>query len=286
MARINAPAACRTTGAVAERRGAMRRLAIAIALLSLARPATSLDLAEMRQRGKLVAIVAGDPAAPSRFLARQGDAFVGIEGEILAGFARQQKLEMELLYVPSWEMLVPSLLGKKGDLIAGGMNDTPERRKLIAYTVETFPTRDVVVTRKPHRVVETVEQLREEQVGVAVGTSYVAAAKAAGVPQKNIKILDANASTTDLMRSGAITATVQGVEFALAPQEDDPSLQIGMFVGPPQSIAIGVRKEDQELLAALNEYIGNVRKSSTWNRLVIKYFGDRAIDVLRRARGE
>ena len=112
------------------------------------------------------------------------------------------------------------------------------------------------------------------------------AARAAGVPPKNLKILGDTASTADLMRSGAITATIQGVEFALAPQEDDPDAQLGMFLGQPQSIAIGVRKEDQQLLAALNDYISNLRKTATWNRLVIKYFGDRAIDVLRRARGE
>ena len=90
----------------------------------------------------------------------------------------------------------------------------------------------------------------------------------------------------DLMRAGTITATVQGVEFALAPQENDPDVQLGMFLGQPQSIAIGVRKEDQQLRAALNDYISNLRKTATWNRLVIKYFGSRAIDVLRRARGE
>ena len=268
----------------------MRSLAIALAFLgALVQPVMALDLPEMRQRGKLTAIVAGDATAPggqSRFLARQGNEFVGIEGEILAGFARQQKLELEVVYVSSWDMLVPSLLGKKGHLVAGGMTNSEERRKLIAFTVETFPTRDVVVTRKPHRVVETIEQLREEQVGVAAGTSYVEAARAAGVPPKNLKILGDTASTGDLMRSGAITATIQGVEFALAPQEDDPDVQLGMFLGQPQSIAIGVRKEDQQLLAALNDYISNIRKTATWNRLVIKHFGDRAIDVLRRARGE
>lgn len=265
----------------------MRGLAIALAFLgALARPVISLDLPEMRQRGKLLAIVAGAPGAQSRFLAKQGNDFVGIEGEILAGFARQQKLELEIVYVPSWEMLVPSLLHKKGDLVAGGMTNSVERRKLIDFTAETFPTRDVVVTRKPHRVVQTIEQLREEQVGVSLGTSYVEAAKAAGVPQNNLKIIGDTSSVDELMRSGAITATVQGVEFALAPQENDPDVQLGMFLGPPQSIAMGVRKEDQQLLAALNDYIGNVRKTPTWNRLVIKYFGDRAIDVLRRARGE
>ena len=180
----------------------MRRLAAALVFLcALTRPVMSLDLPEIKERGRLLVIVAGDPASSgveARFMARQGNDLVGIEGEILAGFARQQKLELEAVYVPrkgetsgrsagrGWEMLIPSLLNRKGDLIAGDMTATAARRKLIDFTVETFPTRDVVITRKPHRVIQTVEQLREEQVGVAAGTSYVETLRAAGVPPKNL----------------------------------------------------------------------------------------------------
>ena len=57
-----------------------------------------------------------------------------------------------------------------------------------------------------------------------------------------------------------------------------------MFVGPPESLAFGVRKEDRRLLAALNDYITNLRKTPTWNRLVVKYFGPAAVEILRRAR--
>jgi polar amino acid transport system substrate-binding protein len=266
---------------------ALRALAFALAFSgAVARPAASADLPDIVQRGKLKVIIAGDATdTPSRFLGKQGDAFVGIEGEILAGFAHQQKVELEIAYVPNWDMLVPALVNKKSDLIGGGITATEERRKLIAFTSETFPTRDVVITRKPHRVVQTIEELRTEQVGVATGTSYVEAAKAAGVPPANLKIIEQSA-LDGLMRSGAVTATIEGVEFALAPQQEDPNVQLGMFLGPPQSIAFGVRKEDAQLLAALNAYIGNLRRTPTWNRLVVKYFGAHAVDVLRRARGE
>jgi hypothetical protein len=36
----------------------------------------------------------------------------------------------------------------------------------------------------------------------------------------------------------------------------------------------------------LNDYITNLRRSPTWNRLVVKYFGASALDVLKKARGE
>ena len=39
-----------------------------------------------------------------------------------------------------------------------------------------------------------------------------------------------------------------------------------------------------ELLAALNDYVSNVRRTPTWNRLVVKYFGEAAPEVLKAAR--
>ncbi len=47
-----------------------------------------------------------------------------------------------------------------------------------------------------------------------------------------------------------------------------------------------MRKEDPALLAPLNEYIGNLRRTPTWGRLVVKYFGEAAPEILRRARAQ
>ena len=57
-----------------------------------------------------------------------------------------------------------------------------------------------------------------------------------------------------------------------------------MFLGPPASLAWGVRREDKQLLAALDDYLAYARRRATWSRLVVKYFGDSALEVLRRAR--
>jgi len=57
-----------------------------------------------------------------------------------------------------------------------------------------------------------------------------------------------------------------------------------MFVGSSESLAYAVRKSSPQLLAALNAYLANLRHSPTWNRLVVKYFGASAPDILRRAR--
>jgi ABC-type amino acid transport substrate-binding protein len=76
------------------------------------------------------------------------------------------------------------------------------------------------------------------------------------------------------------------VESAIALQKEDPEIQLGMFLGPPASLAYAVRRDEPELLKALNEYIDNLRRTQTWNRLVVKYFGAAAPEILRKARAE
>ena len=57
-----------------------------------------------------------------------------------------------------------------------------------------------------------------------------------------------------------------------------------MAVGSPGSVAWALRKEDAALRAALDRHLANVRKSASWNLLLVKYFGEQAPLVLGRRR--
>ena len=77
-----------------------------------------------------------------------------------------------------------------------------------------------------------------------------------------------------------------GVESAIALQREDREVQLGLFLGPPASLAFGVPKGSPGLLAALNQYIESLRKTASWSRLVVKYFGEAAPEVLKKARAQ
>lgn len=59
-----------------------------------------------------------------------------------------------------------------------------------------------------------------------------------------------------------------------------------MFVGAPGRLAYGVCKDAPELKRVLDDYLSNLRRTQTWGRLVVKYFGDSAPELLKAARGE
>jgi len=61
------------------------------------------------------------------------------------------------------------------------------------------------------------------------------------------------------------------------------NLVAGVLVGARHSAAWGLRKEDQALKAALDEYLRLKQQSASWSRLVVKYFGPDALAILDRA---
>lgn len=239
------------------------------------------DLPEIQRTATLrVLVVDGSPA----FFALRAGADPGFDRELLDGFAALHKLTVKPVEAPSWNALVPWLLDGKGDVVAGGVTVTPARSKQVDFTAEVFPTRNVVVTRGPRRVVETLGQLREERVGTIKGSSMAELIASLGVPAANLDDGLPSGGAPEALRKGRITATVSGVEDAFLYQRADPAIQIGMFVGSAGSLAFAVRKDSPRLKAALDEYVANVRRTPTWSRLVLKYFGAQAPELLRKAR--
>ena len=256
--------------------------ALVVAVLS----GTSLlgaDLPALRQRGTLrVLAVDGSP----RFFGLREDAPPGLDREVLAGFARVEKLELTVVPVSSWDALIPRLVEGSGDVAAGGVTATEAPRTLVEFTSEVFPSRQVVITRRPHRLVQTVDELRAERVGTIKGTAMADVIRGAHVPAANLDDGYASGKLPEALKSGRVTAIVLGIEDAIVAQEVDPELQLGLFLGPKQSLAFAVPKDAPALRRSLDDYIANLRHTPTWDRLVVKYFGKAALEILQKAQSQ
>jgi ABC-type amino acid transport substrate-binding protein len=258
--------------------------AAAVALLLAAPPpvARADDWPAVHKRGRLRVLAVLDARRPEFFADKPGAP--GFDREVLDGFARLHHLTLEVVPVSSWDGLMPALLAGKGDVIAGRFTATATRRKLVAFTHEVFPTRNVVLTRKPAARITSLAELRKAKVGTIKGTSMAEAIAAAGVPAANVDDGLPPGGFGEALRSGRVTAAVWGVESAIALQREDPEIELGLFLGPPGSLAYATRPGDKELVRKLDGYIDRLRQTPTWNLLVVKYFGRSAPQVLRQAR--
>jgi membrane-bound lytic murein transglycosylase F len=257
--------------------------AVLLALVAAPTSTSASDLDQVKERGTLRVLRMDVRTDDEFFPLHQGGA-PGFDREVLDGFARLHRVAVEPVTVAAWDALIPALLQGRGDVVAGRFTVTEARQKQVAFTSEVFPTRNVVLTRRPARVVASLAELRAEKVGTIRGTSMAEAVAAAGVPPAQVVDTITTGKLPEALQSGQVTAVVLGVENAITAQRDDPAIQLGLFLGPPRSLAYAVRKGDTALLAALNDYIDNLRRTPTWSRLVVKYFGEAAPEILKKAR--
>jgi ABC-type amino acid transport substrate-binding protein len=256
-----------------------RTVSVPIVLVAVAAIAPAADLKQI-EAAKILRVVVAADEAPETFAIAGGES-PGFEREMLQGFARLRGLRLEVVTAKTHADRIPALLKGDGDVIAA-IFDTPDRRKQVAFTGEVLPTHNVAVTLKPRPALQTLDELRKAKVAAIRGAKPAEAAAEAGVPAASLVLYDRMDDLLAGLKSGDVQAAVLPVsELALASKRM-AGLSAGTTVGAPGVIAWAVRKEDAALLTALDDYLQNTRKSPSWSRLVVKYFGDQALSVLGR----
>lgn len=264
-----------------------RRLFVALSVC-LAVPAFA-DLAEIKRAGVLrVVSVDGNTPIPGKspFLDVDKGTATGFDAEVLAGFAKAQGLRLAVTQLSSWERLVPTMLEGQADVAAGNVTASDPRKKHIDFTVETLPTRALLVSYPPLGPILALDQLGGEKVGVAKGTAVLEALLAAGVPRANIDDSPAPAALFAALQSGRVRVAAMELMAAVEARRRDPKVQQGLFVGPTASLGFGVRKDCPRLRDALNAHIAGLKSSPSWYRMVIATFGPSAPAVLSRMKTE
>lgn len=253
-------------------------------LLLVAAPlpaAPAVDLPEIQARGSL-RVIAADSEQPEMFDFEGDPAKPGFEREMLEGFARLKRLRFEVVAVKAFADRIPALLRGEGDVIVG-LVDTVERRRQIDFTTEVLPVRSVVVTRASSPPVKSLAELRTKRAGTIRGTTWASDTLAAGVPEDQIEYFSGTEPMLQALADGRIGAVVMTLSDFILAAERHPGLEAGLSVGDPAHAAWGVRKQDDRLKAELDAYIDNLRGGGSWNRLLLTYFGEKALAVLGRA---
>jgi ABC-type amino acid transport substrate-binding protein len=240
------------------------------------RPDSEADLDDVRSRGCLrVATIAFD-RVPDTYRVNSFDL------EIVATFADAQGVELQTVLRPTYGDLIPALLNGQSDVAAGALTVTEDRRQVVDFTRETFPSRMILVTRKPHPPILRLEDVAGHKFGTERGTSPEAATRSIAKPSQ----IDDSFRIEDLagaLRDGRITAAVYELHVLVPIQHREPELQVGMKLGAPGSLALAVRKNSPALLAGLNEHIHDMRCDGRWVKLSLKHFGTTTPDLIRQS---
>ena len=192
-------------------------------------------------------------------------------------------MRLEPVKAKSYADRIPALIRGEGDVIVA-IFDTEDRRKLVDFTVEIMPTHNVAVTLATRPAVASVADLASLKVGAVKGARPAEEVVEAGVPATSVQLFANLDDMTQALQKGLIDAMVLPVSELAVVSRHTKGLAAGTTVGPRGRVAWAVRKQDTALRAALDDYLTNVRRSPSWSRLIVKYFGDQALQVLGRAK--
>ncbi len=220
-------------------------------------PLVERDLAEIRTGGILRMVTTYNSS--SYFIHKGGHA--GFEYELVARFAREQHLNLEVVVPDADENLVNILNSGRGDVLATG---TPCTEDISEYVVETHPynfVRKVLVLPADDPRPDDPSSLNGLRIHLPLHSSDRALLQ--DLKQRfNLRFFLVTAgpmvATDELIARVArheIPATVANENLAMAALSYLPSARIGPTLSDPLPLTWQVRQNSPELLAALNAYL-------------------------------
>ncbi len=201
-----------------------------------------------------------DPQKPERL--------IGFECEVADALAAKLGVKARMVQ-NQWDQLIPALDRGNFDIILNGLELTPENQQHIAMSHPYFVYAQQIVTPAATKGIERVEDLAGKAVGVlssSVGQRLLEEKGGIGV-----KTYPGNVETLRDLKAGRIEAAVMDLPIAIFYARPDPALRLAGDPFASGYYAVGVRKSDQQLLAAINDAIRQLADDGTLERIYRRY---------------
>jgi polar amino acid transport system substrate-binding protein len=225
---------------------------------------------EVKERGKLVVGVKVD-YPPLGYLDEKGNN-AGYEIEVvrkMAEYAFGSEDAVEFVAVNATNR-IPFLTSKKIDFIAATLGTTEERKKEIDFTTPFFEGGAITVVPKDSSIKGT-EDLAGKNVIVIKGSTASLYLDEEVPTAKQIKI----ESVSDAFRAfkdGRADAVLHDVVLmSELIKNSDEYTMVGEQVAVDSPMAIGVRKNEPEMLNFLDAALEEIRKEDYFSKVIAKY---------------
>ena len=264
----------------------------------------SRDLAEIRQRGSLTVVA---PYNSTTYFIYQGEP-LGYEYELLQAFAKDLGVALKIVVVADPKSLLPALNEGEGDIAAARLIPTPDNQTAAAFTDALYHTDPVLVQQdeapsqagagtekaiKPGpadpfpeidieaRLVTKPSQLAGRRVDLPEQSPFKKTlVELSDEISGEIYVVEVGGKIQDealaqKVARGEVQFTVMQKNLADLKEAEFKNLKVRPILGQTQSVSWAVRKNSPELLATLNTWIADKKKTPLLNGLYQKYFVDR-----------
>ena len=226
-------------------------------------------LDQIRKAGVLKWGADAEGGAPYAFPDPQKpEQMIGFEVEIADALANKLGVHAQMVQ-NQWDALVPALQRGNFDIVLNGLEITDEHRAQIAMSVPYYVYTQQIITRKDNDSLTNLASLK----GKAVGT--LAATVAQRLLQKDgdvdVRVYPGQVEPFRDLNNGRIDAVMLDLPIAVYYLTKEPNLKRSGEPFAPGYYGIGIRKEDQSLLLALNKAIVELQADGTLEKIYRKW---------------
>lgn len=238
-----------------------------------AQPAGENSWDKIKKSGKLVAGL-DDAFPPMGFRNDKGE-LAGFDIDL--GKELSKKIGIEITWQPTvWDTVVASLKGKKFDVIISGMNITKERLAEVNFAGPYGKAGQILIVKANNDKINSIKDVTPGKLGTQAGSTGHKVANNAGFKDEQMKLYKEYPLAFNDLEIGRIDAIVCDAFAIKTYVEKKPGAfkQVGEQMGGEDAmIGIAVRKEDKELMEALNKAIEELKKDGTLAALSEKWLG-------------
>ncbi|MGQ9473744.1 MAG: basic amino acid ABC transporter substrate-binding protein [Candidatus Caldatribacteriaceae bacterium] len=227
-------------------------------------------LEEVKVRGQLV-IGNYDTYPPMEFHDEKGE-IVGFDIDL--GKAIAKELGVKAVFVDTaWDGIFPALDAKKFDIIMSSTSITEERLKTKAMSDPYYVTSQAIAVKKGNTSIKGPEDLVGKVVAVQIGTTGdLAVSEIEGVEIKRFDTIDKAYMEVMNGRADAVVNDLSEVSYRMKILSDMEI--VATFREGEEKYGVTLRKEDTDLLEAINQALKKLKESGEYDEIYKKWFGE------------
>ena len=197
----------------------------------------------------------------------EGEEVVGIDVDIAKAVAEELGMELKIEDM-AFDSVIPAVSSGKADIALAGLTVTDERKENLNFT-DTYAKATQVIIVKEDSAIAGPDDLEGKKIGVQLGTTgdlYASDIKDAEVEQYN-KGFEAVQATMQ----GKIDAVIIDSEPAKEFVAEAEGLKILDEAFTEEEYAIGIAKDNDELLEKVNKALKSLKESGKLDEIVAEY---------------
>ena len=228
-------------------------------------------LKKVKDRGTLIVGLEGT-YPPFSFQGEDGK-LTGFEVDFADALAQHMGVKAKL-QPTKWDGMLASLESKRIDVVINQVTISPERQKKYDFsTPYTVSGIQALVKKGAESSITKPEDLKGKKVGVGLGTNYEQWLRA-NVPGVDVRTYDDDPTKYQDLRVGRINAILVDRLAALdLVKKTGDTLAVAGAPFSRQESGVAIRKDNPDLLAAINTAIAKMQKDGSLAKISEKWFG-------------